>query len=170
MRPNDELIFQFCKEFHRITSFEVIVVDPDGTQEGEAIHPEPPGKRVQAVQEALRWGESCVMMDGNGLVPWAIPWMINSKVIGGLVVEGVSISEEPMNGSMMRRIRIGCAELLRLAQEYNLTNADCLAWHRAESRRERERAEARKSKDPLIISVEWKNAIFDSKVSPAGST
>ena len=142
MRSSDELIVRFCEEYHHNTGFEVIVVDPEGNREGEEMHSEQQGMRLQTVQESLRWGESCVMMDVNGLVTWAIPLMNNTKVTGGLVVEGISIMEEPINGNMMKRIRLGCAELLRLAEKYNLTNADCLARHRDQSKRERERAEA----------------------------
>jgi AraC-like DNA-binding protein len=96
---------------------------------------------VAAIAEALRWGEPCVMMDADGLVTWAVPHMVNAKVLGGLVVEGVSMDGRDARG-IAARVRGGCAELLRLAVECNLTNADHLAARRAESHRERERAEA----------------------------
>jgi AraC-like DNA-binding protein len=81
------------------------------------------------------------MMDAAGVVTWALPLMCNALVLGGLVVEGVSMDGRDARG-IAQRIRAGCAELLRLAVEFNLTNGDFLAARRAEANRERERAEA----------------------------
>lgn len=141
--PANEVILRCCREYRRSTGFAALVVYRDGKVSAlkRDRHPERQGWRVHAVEEALRWGEPCVMMDPAGLVTWAVPLMVNASLTGGLVVEGVS-----MEGSdtrlITRRIHAGCAELLRLAVKFNLTNADRLDARRVESSRERERAEA----------------------------
>lgn len=120
-----------------------MVVEPDGKPGtgGRRACPKRLAARVEAIAEAVRWGEPCVMMDAAGLVTWALPLMCNALVLGGLVVDGVSMDGGDARG-IARRIRGGCAELLRLAVEFNLTNGDYLAARRAEANRERERAEA----------------------------
>lgn len=97
--------------------------------------------RANVLREALRWGEACVMSDDDGLAGWGVPLMTNSLVTGGVIVEGVPLdSGEP--GEISRKIRAAALRLLVLAEEFNLTNADFLNARRAESQRERERAEA----------------------------
>ena len=141
--PGDALIARFCREFRKKTGFTVLAVGTDGIplNSGRDAHPQRQSHRMHVVREALRWGEACVMMDASGLVSWAIPMMTNAIVTGGLIVEGVSM-EGSDSRPIARRIRAGCAELLQLAVEFNLTNADPLSARLAESRRERERAEA----------------------------
>ncbi|MBN8458105.1 MAG: helix-turn-helix transcriptional regulator [Verrucomicrobia bacterium] len=130
-------------EFKRLTGFTVKWVAPDGTLQtaGPVSSPTRLANRTAALQEALRWGEPCVMMDAGGAVGWAVPLMCNAQVFGGLVVEDVSMDDRHAKIAA-GRVRAGCSELLRLAVEFNLTNADCLAARRAASSREREKAEA----------------------------
>lgn len=139
------LVRRLLREYRRETGFAAIPVAPDGTPwtggkaGGLAVARQT--ARAAAIAEALRWGEPCVMMDGAGRVVWAVPLMVNANVSGGLVVEGIPTDgQDPKE--LARRIRAGCAALLRLAVEANLTNADHLAARRAASERERGRAEA----------------------------
>ncbi len=137
------LIRRLGRGFKRATGFQLIWVAPDGSPLAGSRNASP-GRletRVAAIQETLRWGDPCVMMDAGGSVTWAVPIMYNSQVLGGLVVEGVSMEGRDARG-IAGKVRAGCAELLRLAAEHNLTNLDQLAARRAESNRERERAEA----------------------------
>jgi AraC-like DNA-binding protein len=138
-----DLIRRLRREFQRATGFLVVAVEPDGKARvgSRSTAPNRLAARVAAIAEALRWGEPCVMMDADGLVTWAVPLMVNAKVLGGLVVEGVSMDGRDAQG-VAASVRAGCAELLRLAVEFNLTNSALLAARRAESTRERERAEA----------------------------
>ena len=97
--------------------------------------------RTQVIREALRWGEACVMIDEDGMAGWGVPLMTNSLVTGGLIVEGVSLEKEDP-ATVSHRIRSASSRLLALAEKANLTNADFLKARRAESQREREKAEA----------------------------
>jgi AraC-like DNA-binding protein len=138
-----DLIRRLQREFQRAAGFLVVAVEPDVKARvgSRSTAPNRLTARVAAIAEALRWGEPCVMMDADGLVTWAVPLMVNAKVLGGLVVEGVSMDGRDAQG-VAASVRAGCAELLRLAVEFNLTNSDLLAARRSESNRERERAEA----------------------------
>lgn len=135
-----ELIDRICREYRQRTGFPALAVDREGGSlwPKTKSNPEREAFRAEAIREALRWGEACVMMDSAGLVTWAVPTMLNSQVTGGLVVERISLEPAGVAG----RVREACAELLRLAVGLNVTNGDFLAARRSDSSRERERAEA----------------------------
>ncbi len=131
------------REFYRDTGFRALEVDMAGRQAGARGNQKAERQlwRTQAIREALRWGEACVMPDEQGFVGWGLPLMTNSLTTGGLVVEGVSLEGgEP--GEISRRIRAATERQLALMEKENLVNADHLRARRAESLRERERAEA----------------------------
>lgn len=98
--------------------------------------------RAQAVAEAVRWGEPCVLCCACGRALWAVPVSVNQQVRGGLVVAGVALKRPTRAGSLDRRILGACSRLLALATERNLTNAALLADRRSFARREQEKAEA----------------------------
>jgi AraC-like DNA-binding protein/ligand-binding sensor protein len=97
--------------------------------------------RKRAVDEALRWGEPSMLLCLKGHIAWAVPIMVNSVLIGGLVVERVIAGTE--SGALPpASIRQAAADLLSMAEEVNLTNAALLELRRAAALRESERAEA----------------------------
>jgi len=129
------------REFRRETGFPAIEIDEEGRKIGSRSRGNRGLWRTQVIREALRWGEACVMPDESGLVGWGLPLMTNSRVTGGVLVERISLEgREP--GEVSRRIRAATSRLLVLMENENLVNADFLRARRAESQRERERAEA----------------------------
>jgi len=98
--------------------------------------------RAQAVAEALRWGEPCVLCCACNRALWAVPVVSNQRLCGGLLVAGVALRRPSRVGSLDRRILGASARLLALAIEHNLTNAALLDQRRQSGRREREKAEA----------------------------
>jgi AraC-like DNA-binding protein len=100
------------------------------------------GWRRQALTEALRWGEATVCPCPGRRLIWAVPVMRNSRVLGGVLA---AVSERrglpsPETGRARFDARAACADLRRLVEERNLTNADYLAARRAEYMREQQRA------------------------------
>ena len=100
------------------------------------------GFRAQAVAEALRWGEPCVICCACNRAMWAVPVMSNQRLRGGLLVAGVALKRPSRAGSLDRRILGVCERLMALAAECNLTNGALLSERRRAARREREKAEA----------------------------
>lgn len=102
--------------------------------------------RRQAILEALRWGEPCLLLDSAGCLLWAVPLMNNEQVTGGLVVEGVALlrdeERDADDPNRSGRIREACLGLLEMAVSYNLTNASRLRIARQAAEQERFRAEA----------------------------
>lgn len=138
--PSDSLR-DVRRTFRRETGFTAVETDADGGLIGRRGAGPRNHWRTHVIREALRWGEACVMPDEDGLVGWGLPLMTNSLVTGGLLVEGVSLEGgEP--GKISRKIRAAAGRLLDLMEKANLVNPDFLRARRAESQRERERAEA----------------------------
>jgi len=98
--------------------------------------------RAQAIAEALRWGEPCVLCCGCGRALWAVPVLSNQRLVGGLLVAGVVLRRPARAGGLDRRILGACRHLLEIATRENLTNAALLAERRQFAQREREKAEA----------------------------
>ncbi|PTX92350.1 AraC family transcriptional regulator [Opitutus sp. ER46] len=98
--------------------------------------------RAQAIAEALRWGEPCVVCCPGERAVWGVPVMRNQRVEGGLVVTCVSLQRPNRAGSLDRRILQACQALQRLAVDHNLTNEAHLSTRRQFASREREKAEA----------------------------
>lgn len=99
--------------------------------------------RRKAIEEALRWGEPSMLLCPSGHVIWAVPVMDNSVVIGGLIVEQVTVGFAERGVSMSpKSIRRAALDLLTMAEESNLTNAALLELGRSAAERESERAEA----------------------------
>lgn len=97
---------------------------------------------VQAIAEAARWGEPCVLCCTCGRALWAIPVSQNQRICGGLLVAGVELRRPRSAGTLDRKILRACGRLLDLATEHNLINAAQLAERRNYAYREREKAEA----------------------------
>lgn len=137
---------KLAASYRKLTGFELMAVDAAGCRlrgaaadrHGEAAH----GLRAQAVAEALRWGEPCVVCDERDRALWAVPVLQNQRLLGGLLVCGVELRRPSRAGNLDRRIVSACGRLLEMATERNLTNAALLAERRQFARREREKAEA----------------------------
>lgn len=116
---------------------------PEAGPRGALPSPDAAPLRRLAIEEALRWGEPTVAPGSEGRLVWAAPVMHNARLLGGLVAE---VSERRVfpDGTMSAAIdmRAACADLRRLVEEYNLTNASLLEARRNSSDRERLRAEA----------------------------
>lgn len=134
-------------DYRRATGFALLAADESGRVLRGAL---PPASRTpaaefirqQAIAEALRWGEPCVMGDPAGRMLWAVPILRNQQLIGGLLVIGVAAHRPARAGALDQRILSACRRLLDLATRHNLTNAALLAERRQDARREREKAEA----------------------------
>ncbi|MDO8544460.1 MAG: AraC family transcriptional regulator [Opitutaceae bacterium] len=132
--------------YRKLTGFELMAVDAAGHwlrglrtgSEREEVH----SLRAQAVAEALRWGEPCIMGDERDRALWAVPVLRNQRLLGGLLVSGVALRRPAQAGSLDRKLGAACGHLLELVTARNLTNSALLAERRQWARREREKAEA----------------------------
>lgn len=131
------------------TGFDLAAVDPDGSflrgggRAPSCVADEKcRANRAQAVAEALRWGEPCVMCCNCGRALWAVPVMQNQRLCGGLCVAGVPLRRPRRPGSLDRRILTACRELLQRAVDLNLTNSALLTERRNVARQERVKAES----------------------------
>ena len=98
--------------------------------------------RRRAIREALRWGEPTVDLCPGDELMWAVPIMANARLLGGLVATAPERRVFPdRSGAAALDIRAACSDLRGLLEEANLTNAALLAAHRAESRRQQDRAQ-----------------------------
>lgn len=96
----------------------------------------------QSVEEALRWGDPCIMCCPFGHALWSVPVMRNHQLLGGLLVGGVGLDEPEFSGAFDRRLLQASRALLDMAARNNLTNAALLAQNRLAAERESGRAEA----------------------------
>jgi AraC-like DNA-binding protein len=98
---------------------------------------------VLTLRESLRWGEPVIETDQRDTLYWGVPLMVNARLVGGLVSW---ISERRLfpEGAAAPALDLmaAAADLRRLAEEHNVTNAAALAGHREAAARERQRAEA----------------------------
>ncbi len=99
--------------------------------------------RELAVTESLRWGDPAVMPGPGHVLIWAVPLMLNAKLVGGLLA---AVAESTLFPGRSDKpaidIRLASAELRLLAERHNLTNASLLEMRRAEYLHEQKRAEA----------------------------
>ncbi|MDR0362917.1 MAG: helix-turn-helix transcriptional regulator [Planctomycetota bacterium] len=95
------------------------------------------------VEESLRWGEAPADMFRDGTMAWAVPLMLNTRLVGG--VAAVIRRRDLFPGDDGRPrfdIRDAAVELRRLLEAENLTNAPLLEMRRGQYLSERRRAEA----------------------------
>lgn len=140
----DELAVRYRKQ----TGFALCAIEPDGhvlrghptgsCSQAESCRP----YRAQAVAEALRWGEPCVLCCACGRAMWAVPVMRNQHLCGGLLVSGVALAVPRKAGNLDRRLLSASGRLVKLAVELNLANAALMAERRHSALVERDRAEA----------------------------
>jgi AraC-like DNA-binding protein len=140
---------ELAADYRGATGFALAATDGDGRWLRGDV---PPGSctrqaacqpfRAQAIAEALRWGEPCVLSCACQRALWAVPVMHNQRLCGGLLVAGVALHRPRRAGSLDRKILEAGRRLLELATGRNLTNAALLAERRQLARREREKAEA----------------------------
>ncbi len=146
----DAAVFRrLSRRYRRLFGLGLLAVRPDGTvlyRDGRAGPPPESTAlrriRVTALDEALRWGEPTPQMCPDGWILWAVPLMLNARVVGGLLAvmaEGRLFEKDAAGCSF--NTHGACAELRRLAEQENLTNAALLEAHRADYLREQKRAE-----------------------------
>jgi len=138
-----------ARQHKKATGFSLAAVDVHGRWRRGADHVPPcdtadecQSFRAQAVTEALRWGEPCVLCCACGKALWAVPVAVNQHLCGGLIVTGVALRRPSRAGQLDERIRSAGQWLLAAATERNLINAAWLAENRRLARREAEKAEA----------------------------
>lgn len=147
--------------YRRATGFALCAVDADGrwlrgrSGPGSCVRREACRPfRAEAIAEARRWGEPCVLSCACHRALWAVPVMRNQSLVGGLIVAGVALERPRRRGSLDRRVLGAGRRLLELATENNLTNAALLAERRQSAQREREKAEAiHEIKDRLLDDI-----------------
>jgi len=93
-------------------------------------------ERELAIREALRWGEPTFSLTSDDCLLWAVPLMHNASVLGGLVSRAPAAVATPIN------LNRAAADLRRMAEHANVTNAALLESRRMAEGRERTRAEA----------------------------
>ncbi len=99
--------------------------------------------RQLSIEEALRWGEPTIRLCPGKHFIFAVPLMLNSIIMGGLVASVSEIKVFPdNNGKPAFDLIKASMDLLRVAEEGNLTNAVLLEHNRTYHRTERLRAEA----------------------------
>jgi len=97
--------------------------------------------RARAVTGSARWGQPHLLLCPGGMMLWAVPVMLNARLLGGIVAS----APDPEGAAPpwdTERIRAAADDLLRRAEAANLTNAAHLRLQRQAARRESERAEA----------------------------
>ena len=99
--------------------------------------------RCKMLEETLRWGDVTAEFCSAKKIIWAVPLLINTKMVGGVIA---SVSEEKMfpNGQEEPAFDFQAAadDLRQRLEEMNLTNGPLLEIRRAEYLRERRRAQA----------------------------
>lgn len=138
-----------AQRYRRATGWRLCGCDRTGTMRHGQCEQGPCSKdeacqsiRGQAIAEAARWGEPCVLCGPCGRALWAVPMMRNQQICGGLLAVGVALQRPRRAGALDRRILRACRVLLDFATGQNLTNAAYLAERRQFAHRESERAEA----------------------------
>ncbi|MDA3961642.1 MAG: AraC family transcriptional regulator [Planctomycetota bacterium] len=98
--------------------------------------------RALAISEALRFGEPVVLAGAKADFWLAVPVMVNAHLQGGFLANIAEDSIFP-NGIAEPHVdmRAACADLLRCAEEANITNGALLSQRRDAHERERQRAE-----------------------------
>ncbi len=133
--------------YHEATQFNLAAVDVEGGLLRGAVRcvAGPEAHREifrQSLEEALRWGEPCIMCCPFGHALWAVPVMLNHRIVGGLLVCGIPLDQPEPAGTLDRRLLAASRNLLDLARQHNLTNAALLDQNRMAAERESGRAEA----------------------------
>ncbi len=73
--------------------------------------------REQIVMESLRTGKVCIDTCHEGYILWGLPFAVEGKTVGGLVVIG---GEQQVQVSDREKFQEACAELYRLMQEHKI--------------------------------------------------
>ena len=137
---NSPLLSSLAAEYQARFGFSVLIADANGqlatgTERAESTR-NATSLRRQAIYEALRWGEPSLLVDEDGNATWAVPIMENERLLGGLVVEGVSLAPRDDDGVAVGerslQIREACTGLLSAAIRHNLTQASRLELARTE--------------------------------------
>lgn len=144
----DTRIKELANRYHQATGLYPAIVARDGRVIWGESHcvcgPDDAGcqsARALAVSETARWGEPFVHLCPGSRLMWAVPLMVNDRITGGIVVDGVPMDE---TASVLLGMAVPkAARLLQeLAEQANLTNAAYLELKRRDSERESRRAEA----------------------------
>ncbi|OPZ83886.1 MAG: Arabinose operon regulatory protein [bacterium ADurb.Bin429] len=100
--------------------------------------------RKRAIEQSALWGEAFLLECPHGSVVWAVPVMLNARIIGGIATAVSDIKVPGSSTAMLSPLDIkrAAADLLALATESNLTNAAFLEAKQEIAQRETDRARA----------------------------
>ena len=115
----------------------VVVAGGRGCREGCAVSDACTQTRQRAIAESARWGEPYTVLCPCGTMIWAVPVMHNACVLGGLVA-----AADPQEDMAVTQVHQAAWDLLRRAEQANLTNPSYLRLRRQKARQESEKAEA----------------------------
>lgn len=127
----------------------VFITDADGVlRQGpspclQANRPECCRVRKAAVAEALRWGEPVITLCPQRFFLWALPCMLNSRVLGGIMAwipENTVFPDD--TGKPALDIVKAALDLLHAGEHENLVNAELLKANRVYHQNEQTRADA----------------------------
>jgi AraC-like DNA-binding protein len=133
-----ETFARLAQEYQSRWTVQVAACRPDGVLvlgDGPA-DAETCAARELALREALRWGEPTFALTVGDDLLWAVPCLCNAQLRGGLA------AWLPAAQAAGRDLTRAAADLRRLAEAANVTNAALLEAARLAQGRERRRAEA----------------------------
>lgn len=116
---------------------------------GRTLHLSAPGSagegaspkvRAEVISESVRWGEPGIRFVEGDEVLIGLPLMLNQRVTGGIVIEGLHLTDEDDEG--LARLRVLSKRLFEWLREANQINTALLQRNFEEWESERRRAEA----------------------------
>ena len=96
--------------------------------------PDGPFTYGQMINEAVRWGEPNIRMDGDDRFIWCVPVFVNNLAVAGLFSAGEADAGPAA-------VRSAAWELLTLAEERNLVNSALMGQNRSSATTSAKRAE-----------------------------
>ncbi len=92
----------------------------------------------QMMEESLRWGEPCIILDTSDNYLWCIPICLNNRAVGGIFSAS---NPEHRDNDREKKVSRAARLLLDFACERNVCNASLMHLNREESRYDARRAE-----------------------------
>lgn len=89
----------FASAYRKSHSFEVLFISPEGEvlagpfqRTDCSCRSSSDQRRVEAVQQTLYWGSTVInLCCDDGYAMWGVPVMLNNRITGGLIVQGVDL-------------------------------------------------------------------------------